>query len=431
MKANPKIPVSAGKGENCMYILQALAKLIAILFFACYFYQFLYIPAAMKLKAQPHGPTKFHRYAVLICARNEEAVIGDLLQSLRRQTYPRQFVQVFVMADNCTDRTAEIARAQGAAVYTRADTSRVGKGYALEALLEHIREDCPAGFDGYFVFDADNVLAPDYIEHMNETFSDGYEIVTSYRNSKNYGDNWITAGYGLWFLRESQYLNRARMRVGTSCAVSGTGFLFSRSALEATDGWPFHLLTEDIEFTVHHVLRGVTIGYCERAELFDEQPTRFRQSWRQRTRWTKGYLQVFQKYGRALLRAAAQGDFAAYDMSMNILPAFILSALGLAVELAILTLSLVHGGGLAAVGISLARVFGGMYFTLFVLGALTTVTEWRHIHTTTAKKIGAVLTFPLFMFTYLPISLAALFARAEWKPIYHSVPAAALEGRVA
>ena len=414
-----------------MHTVEMINFIIMCLFFACYVYQFVYIPIAWlpRKKETLHAP--MHRFAVLIAARNEEAVIGKLIDSIKAQSYPGRLVKIFVAADNCTDATAEAARSHGAEVYERYDMTRCGKGYALEALLEHIREDCPAGFDGYFVFDADNVLAPDYIERMNETFSDGYEIVTSYRNSKNYGDNWITAGYGLWFLRESQYLNRARMRVGTSCAVSGTGFLFSRSALEATDGWPFHLLTEDIEFTVHHVLRGVTIGYCERAELFDEQPTRFRQSWRQRTRWTKGYLQVFQKYGRALLRAAAQGDFAAYDMSMNILPAFILSALGLAVELAILTLSLVHGGGLAAVGISLARVFGGMYFTLFVLGALTTVTEWRHIHTTTAKKIGAVLTFPLFMFTYLPISLAALFARAEWKPIYHSVPAAALEGRVA
>ena len=101
-------------------------------------------------------------------------------------------VTVFVAADNCTDRTAAIARTHGAVVYERFNQLNVGKGYALDFLLQHIGADYPAGFDGYFVFDADNLLAPDYIERMNEMFSNGHEIVTSYRNSKNFGDNWIS-----------------------------------------------------------------------------------------------------------------------------------------------------------------------------------------------------------------------------------------------
>lgn len=406
-----------------MAILQTISILIAVLFFLCYSYQFLYIPIAWR-KTEPIQTVKLHHYAVLICARNEEAVIAELIESIQKQTYPQALIEIFVMADNCTDRTAAIARSCGAAVFERFDTKHVGKGYALEALLERISD---RSFDGYFVFDADNVLAPDYIERMNETFSQGYEAVTSYRNSKNYGDNWISAGYALWFLRESQYLNRARMKLGTSCAVSGTGFLFSHSLLEKMGGWPFHLLTEDIEFTVHHVLQGVKIGYCEKAELFDEQPTDFKQSWRQRTRWTKGYLQVFGKYGGGLIRGMAKGSFSAYDMAMNIMPAFFLSAAGLFTELTILALSIMQGGGLAAVGMSLLRIFGSMYGTLFVLGALTTITEWRRIRTSSIKKITAVLTFPLFMFTYLPIALCAVFAKAEWKPIEHKISAKGME----
>lgn len=410
-----------------MSILKAISWGIAALFFVCYLYQFLYIPAALALKDKPHAPRKLHRFAILICARNEQTVIADLLRSIRSQTYPQTLLEVFVMADNCTDRTAEIARMCGATVYERENRELVGKGYALEALLGHIRTDRPNGFDGYFVFDADNVLAPDYIEQMNATFSDGYRIVTSYRNSKNYGDNWISAGYALWFLRESQYLNRARMRLGTSCAVSGTGFLFSQSVLDETGGWPFHLLTEDIEFSVHHILRGETIGYCEAAELFDEQPTDFRQSWRQRMRWSKGYLQVFQARGKELLRAALDADFAAFDMSMAIMPAFVLSVAGMLVELAMIVVGLAQGGSAMAALLALGRMFGSMYLTLLVLGGITTVTEWRHIHATAEKKLFYLLTFPLFMFTYLPISVAALFARVEWKPITHCVPASALE----
>lgn len=408
-----------------MNILKIASVMITVLFFLCYAYQFLYIPAALGKRSRPHGPAKLHRYAVLICARNEQTVIADLIDSVRRQTYPREYVETFVLADNCTDCTAVLARIAGATVYERHDLTHVGKGYALECLLEHIRADRPDGFDGYFVFDADNLLEPDYIEQMNRTFSDGYEIVTSYRNSKNYGDNWISAGYALWFLRESQYLNRPRMKLGTSCGVSGTGFLFSQVVIDKTGGWHYHLLTEDIEFTVSHVLEGARVGYCEAAVLYDEQPVTFRQSWRQRMRWSKGYLQVFRVHGAALLRQTARGSFACFDMAMSIMPAFMLSVAGIGIELATAAVGLAQGGGLAAAAISLGRMFGSMYLTLFVLGAITTVTEWRRIRTSTWKKCLYTCTFPLFMFTYLPISIAALFARVEWKPIVHGAAAPA------
>lgn len=409
-----------------MNTLRTISEVIAILFFVCYFYQFLYIPFALWRRTGIKHPVTNHRFAVLICARNEEAVIGDLLDSIRMQSYPQHLVTTFVMADNCTDDTARIAQEHGAVVYTRLDTELVGKGYALDALLKHIQADYPECFDGYFVFDADNVLSPDYITHMNETFSQGYEIVTSYRNSKNYGDNWITSGYALWFLRESQYLNRARMKLGTSCAVSGTGFLFSQSTLDRMGGWPFYLLTEDIEFSVHHVLKDVCIGYCEQAELFDEQPTSFRQSWRQRTRWSKGYLQVFGRYGGDLIRGMLRGHFPSFDMGMIIMPAFILSTLECIIEIAIFALCISKGMSLHGALLDLVALFAGMYLTLFFLGILTTITEWKKIHTTPGKKILAIFTFPLFMFTYLPIALCALFAKAEWKPIEHKVPASVL-----
>lgn len=208
-----------------------------------YFLRLLYLsvpvyPGALAAEGRPHSPAKDNRYAVLICARNEQRVIGDLIASLRGQTYSQGLLSIFVLADNCTDDTAMVARVAGANVYERFNQVQVGKGYALQELLEHLEQDYPQGFDGYFVFDADNILAPNYVEAMNRTFSDGHDIVTSFRNSKNYGDNWISAGYALWFLRESRYLNHARFLLGTSCAVSGTGFLFSRRVLEETAPGP-------------------------------------------------------------------------------------------------------------------------------------------------------------------------------------------------
>jgi cellulose synthase/poly-beta-1,6-N-acetylglucosamine synthase-like glycosyltransferase len=137
---------------------------------------------------------------------------------------------------------------------------------------------------------------------MNKVFSDGYDIITSYRNSKNYDSNWISAGYSLWFLRESKYLNYSRMLLDTSCAISGTGFCVSRSVIEKDGGWKYYLLTEDIEFTIDHVLKGYKIGFAPNAVLYDEQPTTFSQSWLQRLRWSKGFLQVWMKYGGRLIK---------------------------------------------------------------------------------------------------------------------------------
>ena len=407
--------------------LRTINAIISALFFICYTYQFLYIPLVLAKKPKPlASPSKAHRYAVLIAARNEENVISGLLDSLRAQTYDMSLVTVFVAADNCTDSTAAIARAHGAVVYERFNQLNVGKGYALDFLLQHISADYPAGFDGYFVFDADNILAPDYMERMNEMFSNGHEIVTSYRNSKNFGGNWISAGYALWFLRESRYLNGARTRLGSSAAVGGTGFLFSQRILNESHGWRFYLLTEDIEFSVYHILRGEKIAICESAVLYDEQPTDFRQSCRQRLRWAKGYVQVFLRYGGQLLRGAARGSWSCFDMSMSILPAFVLTSLCLLANITLTVLGLMQGAGVWFAIRSLLECLGSILATLLVLGGITTVTEWHRIHATTAQKLVYTLTFPLFMLTYLPISLAALFMKVEWKPIHHSVRLAAV-----
>ena len=317
-----------------MDTLRMTNYIIAVVFFVCYTYQFLYIPVpwllakrkatkAAALEATPHN------YAVLICARNESAVIADLIGSLRSQTYDQSLLHIFVLADNCTDDTSAIAR----------------------SLL------------------------------------------------------------------------------GTSCAVSGTGFLFSRAVLEETGPWPFHLLTEDIQFSVHEILQGRKVAFAPDAVLYDEQPTTFRQSWRQRMRWSQGYLQVFRDYGARLLRGIFRGSFSCFDMSMAIMPAFVLSTVSILVNLTLGVVGALAGDNLLVAFESVGQMLLNMYLTLLVLGGITTVTEWNQIRTSSVKKFVYVFTFPLFMFTYIPISLAAFFCKPQWKPIEHRVSAAHLRSR--
>ncbi len=404
-----------------MNILRIVNQVIGILFALCYFYQIVYIPVPWLRKRKKAEKTDMsNRYAVLICARNEENVIADLIKSLKQQTYKQNNLDIFVMADNCTDHTASIAESAGAKVYERWNQTCIGKGYALEKLLEKISADYPEGFDGYFVFDADNVLRADFIEQMDRVFCEGHDIVTSYRNSKNYGRNWISAGYALWFLRESRYLNHARYLLGTSCAVSGTGFLFSRKVLEETGGWPFHMLTEDIEFSINQIVHGRKIAFCKDAELYDEQPVTFSQSWRQRMRWARGYLQVFKGYGLRLIKGSVKGSFSCFDMSMTIMPAFILSTLSIVSDFALGIWGACIGDDVMIAVASIEELFEEFYAALFMIGLITTGTEWNHIHTTPVKKLFYIFTFPLFMFTYMPISFASLFHNPGWKPIRHA-----------
>ena len=403
-----------------MTTLQIINLAIMLAFFLCYSYQFFYIPVAWWKKDAPHREPSPHRIAVLIAARNEQAVIGNLIDSIRAQDYPAEKVDIFVVADNCTDLTGSVAGAHGANVYFRSNAAQVGKGYALQYLLRCIEDDY-APYDGYLVLDADNVLSPNYITEINKTFSDGYQIVTSYRNSKNYGDNWISAGYALWFLRESRYLNHARFLLGTSCAVSGTGFLFSAAVLEAQGGvWPFHLLTEDIEFTIDNVTRGMKVGYCASAVLYDEQPVRFHQSWVQRLRWSRGYMQVFRKYGRALISGILRGSFSCYDMTMSIMPAAVLTGLSIVVNIGAAAVNIFYYKEWGVLGVSALQMLLNLYLTLFVIGGITTATEWRSIHCTTAKKLLYAFTFPVFMLTYVPIVIESLFITPEWTHIDHT-----------
>ncbi len=399
----------------------SLTGVFSLLFFYQFFYTFYVL--FTREKEKPLLDNKMHKFGVIVSARNEEQVIGQLLDSIKKQNYPAELIKMMVVADNCTDQTAQVCRERGAYVLERHNEVLIGKGYALDFLFAHLREqqdDC----DAYVVFDADNLIDEQFLAEMNNGLNCGYLALTSYRNSKNYGTNWISAGYSLWFLREAKYLNNARMQLNTSCAISGTGFCVSRKLIEKNGGWPFHLLTEDMEFTVNTIVNGGKIGYCGKAILYDEQPEKFSQSWHQRLRWAKGFYQVFGKYAGKLFKGIFHGSFACYDMLMTILPGILgfgVSVLCSLVDTIYWTIYPESNGLMRSVTIMI--VFILLYYLLmFLMGFLTMLTEGESIKGCSRwRKIWSVFTFPLYMATYLPIGVVALFKKVDWKPISHTV----------
>ncbi|MDD2397557.1 MAG: glycosyltransferase family 2 protein, partial [Tissierellia bacterium] len=406
----------------------SIFNLIIFIIFTCFYsYQIFYVFVALFNKGKNFNALKNHKYAVVIAARNESAVIAQLIKSIKKQNYPSELLDIYVVADNCTDNTAAVAKKAGAKVFERFNKQLVGKGYALDYAFKNLIKGNKC-YEGYFVFDADNLLDENYVSEMNKVFDNGYKIITSYRNSKNYDTNWLTAGYSLWFLREAKYLNNSRMILNTGCAISGTGFMVSDEIIRKNNGWKHHLLTEDIEFTIDSALHGEKIGYCGNAVLYDEQPYLFKQSWNQRLRWAKGFYQVFAKYGINLIKAIfTKRSFYCYDMFVTIMPALFLTLISVGVNLTVFSVSLINIEIYPqlmeqTVGAIVLSVINS-YIVLFIMGLITTITEWKNINSSFRKKIKYIFSFPIFIFTYVPISIVALFKfkKIEWQPITHSI----------
>ena len=402
--------------------------IILLIFTLAYFYQLVFL-----IRGLIHGDVvlpkakKNHSYAFVIAAHNEEPVIGNLVRSILTQKYDG-LIDCFVVADACTDNTFEEAQKAGAIAWSRNDLVRKGKSWVLDYAFNRILNEYGDKYEAFFVMDADNIIAPNYVEIMNQAFDAGYLVCTSYRNAKNFDSSWISSAYATWFLREAKFLNNVRMMVGTSCAISGSGWLVSEKIIKGMHGWNFHVLTEDIQFSTFCCAHGIQIGYAP-AEFFDEQPVTFKASWTQRMRWTKGFYQVFFSYNRNLLSGIIkERRFSSYDMLMTVAPGMILTLLSAFVNGAYLVIGYFSHGFIATQGEllmcvgSLVMTFGSMYIVFWILGLITTISERKHIHCRKKWRIVTnIFTFPIFMLTYIPITVVALFKKVEWVPTKHDI----------
>jgi len=248
-------------------------------------YQFIIsITSLIKFKEKPMLTDKKHRFIIALPANNEEGVIGNLIKSLQMQDYDKSLYDIYVIADNCTDGTANVARENGAIVYERFDEDKKTKGYALNWFLDKMK-DKKDDYDALLVFDADNVVDKNFLNVMNKKLCQGEVLVQGYRDIKNPTDTWVSGGYAIFYWTMNRLYHLARYNMGLSPLINGTAFMVKWDIL-IDEGWNTKTLTEDIEFALINISKGVKLGWAKDAIVYDEQPLTFKQSWKQRERWS-------------------------------------------------------------------------------------------------------------------------------------------------
>ena len=352
------------------------------------------------------------RFAVLVCARNEERVVKLPVKSILMSSYPADRREVIVVADNCTDATAARARAAGATVWTK-DSPSAGKGDVLAWGVERIiREN---RFDAVAVFDADNIVSRQWLDAMNDALDDGEAIATGRRMSSNARKNAIAGWYTVYWDLMNELSNRVRTKLSLSGKLTGTGFAFRLDALPG-GAWRTSTMTEDVEFTVQCNIAGLRVAYVPEAEYADEQPVGARHMWRQLCRWATGCWQVAGRYFAPWVKAMlARPSLRLFDSYFAILT-------GMSVAFVILVDFLAFVARLCRGDAFLPSFafFLGMLAFVSVVGWLS---AWGAVALSYHKRRPtwfAVLTFPVFSFV---LSATVLFTLVHptrrWKPIPH------------
>ena len=396
-----------------LYILREALVWIVTIF---WLYQLLIsLCSLIKIKDKPLKVKKDHKFMAIIPAHNEEMVVSNLIESLKNQTYDKNLYDIYVIADNCTDNTAEVARKAGAIVFERFDPAHKTKGYALQWFLKQKIEE-NADYDAFFVFDADNIVDKDFIVNMNKKLCQGEDVVQGYRDIKNPTDNWITAGYALFYWTMHRLYHLARYNVGLSTLLNGTGFMV-RFDVVKPNGWQTETLTEDIEFSLKRIIQGKKLGWATDAIVYDEQPTSFKQSWSQRSRWTVGHMQCMKRYTGELFNSVKEKkSLVTFDGFLYIVgttPMLIITMLVLGINCAMYAAQSMTNIEFV---LNILRYLVPTLFLPIGTAILAMTLDRKPIK----PMLKGLLYYPLFMGTWVIINIKCLFKReTTWEKIEH------------
>lgn len=357
-----------------------------------------------------------YKLGIIIAARNEEKVIESLITSLKKQKYPKELYDIFVVPNNCTDNTEKLALKKGAKII-KCTTITKSKGDVLKFSFNYLNENYD--FDAYIIFDADNIVHPNFLTRMNDTLCDGYSVAEGFRDSKNPSDNWICGSYSLYYWGQNVFFNKSRMNMGISSSINGTGFMIKKNIIEKY-GFNTVTMTEDIEFTAQCAINNIKIAFVDDAITYDEQPVDFKTSWKQRKRWTTGTYQCLFTYCKDLFK----GIFKYKSISCLDMLLFFMSPIVQLLGCVVFILLFIY----TLAGIKLYDIFSYLfaYNEIFlIISYLISLIFSISVVLLNNKKIGdtfsGIIMFPIFLFTWIPINLKCLFKRTNtWEEVKHS-----------
>lgn len=397
-----------------LYMLQQALVWIVTIY---WLYQLMVsICSLVKLKDKPIIEEKNNRFMAIIPAHNEEIVVGNLIASLKKQNYPKELFDIYVIADNCTDNTAKVAKEAGAIVYERFDEEHKTKGYALDWFLKQKIEE-NAEYDAFCIFDADNIVDVDFIKNMNKKLCQGEEVVQGYRDIKNPTDSWVSAGYAIFYWTMNRFYHLARYNLGLSPLINGTGFMVKFDLIKPTNGFDTVTLTEDIEFSLKTIISGKKLGWATDAIVYDEQPVGFKQSWSQRSRWTVGHIQCLKEYTRPLAAAVKEHktlmNFDGLLYMLGSIPMFVLT-----IVLLILNFIMYFGNGMSTMDLFINCL--RYLLPTFLLPIFTAIIIMILDKKPIKPMIKGLVLYPLFLGSWLLINFKCLFKReTKWEKINH------------
>lgn len=422
-------------GDQIYFILEtAMNVFYGVITFA-FAFQIIYLLFFFVKPKKYKKAQKYHRFGIVIPARNESKVIEGTINCIKELNYPKDMFDIFVVADNCTDNTAELARNAGAIVYVHnnPDKKTHNAGHGLQYLFDSIMKDYPGKYEAFIKFDADNHMNKDYISLMNDAFDSGVKSARGYSNGLNIGQNVLTGISGLWYIRDCRFSCNFRSAINSSQMLGGAGMMFASSIIE-THGWDCLSNSDDTEFALKRLNNDrIKTMYVSEAEVYEDEPSTFKDTYNKYKRIGKGLHKMFYSEGlKCLLHFFTRWHekYSYLDMFVNMLfiPINVLFCLWLPsyyAYAAIYLLVINTASSMAALmailqmaAISLSCVFA----LTFILQALfAVILEHKRINVPFSRLILPILLFPFFMIIYAFSITIGVLTKPKWKGQSRSV----------
>ena len=418
--------------ELALYIFDAIFYGVIFIMIALSWYYIAGFFLSMKrIKKAPHSD-KLTKFAVLVPARNESQVVGNIMHALSVQTYPKDYFDVWFIVEKEDDPTCQKAKEFGFNVFVRDELTddRRTKGFAMQECIRHFKNNNLV-YDAYMIFDADNVMDIDYLEKMNDLRQSGVEVGVGYRNFTNINENWLTSASAILFTYMNSITSKNRTLLFKKCLIAGTGYYVNADIIDEAGGWIFTGMTEDTEFTTYCEYHNINMSYYPLVNFYDEQSPSLKTNHAQHIRWVWGFMINRKKFikGGKMHHATSKAvnNASIFEYRVSIIPFATACALDILILIGatiMYVFSLRQNPSVSEAFLINIIVYAVFLYSLFVAAAIITI-----VHNFNRLKLKwwmialTVLTYPFYWLDILAAFFHGLFVpkvRKTWKPIKHT-----------